>query len=181
MLQDKLLIWRLRHGSEDALRRIYQKYENYLLTIAVNLLSDPSGAEDVVQEVFMQLVQTIDSLEITSSLKGYLATCTANRSRDVLRKRKRHSTVDISQAGHAVSNEDGPVQMAIHSELLLLLNQAMTKLPYEQRETIVLRVNGRLKFKAIAQMQNVSIKTAQSRYRYGLDKLRSLLNGEVKK
>jgi len=57
----------------------------------------------------------------------------------------------------------------------------MTELPYEQREAIALRIHGNLGFRQIADLQNVSTKTVQSRYRYGLDKLRSTLNGEVRK
>jgi len=60
------------------------------------------------------------------------------------------------------------------------LSNAMTELPYEQREAIALRIHGNLRFRQIAELQNVSTKTVQSRYRYGLDKLRSTLNGEVK-
>jgi RNA polymerase sigma-70 factor (ECF subfamily) len=55
----------------------------------------------------------------------------------------------------------------------------MTKLPYEQREAIILRLQGDMKFRQIAEMQGVSIKTSLSRYKYGLDKLRSMMNGEV--
>ena len=57
----------------------------------------------------------------------------------------------------------------------------MRELAYEQREVIILRLHERMRFKAIARLQGVSDKTAQSRYRYGLDKLRSILNGGVKK
>ena len=52
MLDDRLLIWRLKRGSRDALGRIYEKYENDLLTLAANLLPD-AAAEDVVQDVFI--------------------------------------------------------------------------------------------------------------------------------
>jgi len=57
----------------------------------------------------------------------------------------------------------------------------MAQLPYAQREVVVLHVQGGMKFRAIAKSQNASINTVQSRYRYGLDKLRSLLNGEIEK
>lgn len=74
-----------------------------------------------------------------------------------------------------------PVQLVINSEELRKLGSALTELPYEQREAIVLRLHGDLRFRQIAKMQNVSTKTVQSRYRYGLDKLRSTMNGEVRK
>ena len=61
------------------------------------------------------------------------------------------------------------------------LRAAVAELPYEQREVVMLRVHAGLKFREIAAHQSTSIKTALSRYQYGLDKLRSMLNGEVPK
>jgi len=55
MLEDRLLIWRLRSGSTEAFRRIYEKYIDDLLTLATNLLGDGSAAEDIVQETFIRL------------------------------------------------------------------------------------------------------------------------------
>jgi RNA polymerase sigma-70 factor (ECF subfamily) len=57
----------------------------------------------------------------------------------------------------------------------------MQQLPCEQREVIILHLQSGMRFRAIADSQGVSINTIQSRYRYGLDKLRSLLDFEVKK
>jgi DNA-directed RNA polymerase specialized sigma24 family protein len=57
----------------------------------------------------------------------------------------------------------------------------LIKVPFEQREVIVLHLYGEMKFREIATLQAVSLKTIQSRYRYGLDKLRSILNSEVEK
>jgi RNA polymerase sigma-70 factor (ECF subfamily) len=181
MLEDRLLVWKFKSGSNDAFRRIYDKYESDLLTLAANLLGEPNAAEDVVQDVFISFVKLRDKFRLTGSLKGYLATCVANRSRDYLRRNQRLKTVEVDQTGRIASNSDGPVQLVANSEQLQRLSQAMTQLPYEQREVIVLYLHGGLKFRQIAGLQNVSIKTAQSRYRYGLDKLRSILNSEVKK
>jgi len=57
----------------------------------------------------------------------------------------------------------------------------MAELPYEQRETIILHCLNGTKFRPIAKLQNVSVNTVKSRYRYGLDRLRSLLNSEMEK
>jgi len=67
------------------------------------------------------------------------------------------------------------------NEELQLLNSALAAIPYEQKEVVVLHIRGQMKFRAIAELQGVSIKTVQSRYRYGLDKLRVMLDGQVKK
>ena len=57
--------------------------------------------------------------------------------------------------------------------------RALEQLPYEQREVVTLRMEADMTFRQIAALQQASINTVQGRYRYGLAKLRSLLNGEV--
>ena len=57
----------------------------------------------------------------------------------------------------------------------------MVQLPYNQREAIILRLHGGMKFRQIARLQEVSIKTTQSRYRCALNKLRTLLDSELEK
>jgi RNA polymerase sigma-70 factor (ECF subfamily) len=181
MLEDRILVRKFKSGSKDAFRRIYEKYESDLLTVAANLLGKPNAAEDVVQDVFISFVQSADRFRLKGSLKGYLATCVANRARDYMRKKQRQKTVAVDQASQIASDLDEPVQLVANNEQLQHLCRALTQLPYEQREVIVLHLHGNFKFRQIAELQNISIKTAQSRYRYGLDKLRSILNCEVKK
>ncbi len=181
MLENRLLIWKFKAGSNDALRAIYEKYADDLLTLAANLLNDKIGAEDVVQDVFISFAESVDKFRLTGSLKGFLAKCVANRSRDCIRRRIRRQTAAVNQAERKSSEATSPVRLVINSEELKKLGNALTELPYEQREAIVLRLHGDLRFRQIAKMQKVSTKTVQSRYRYGLDKLRSTMNGEVRK
>ena len=72
-----------------------------------------------------------------------------------------------------------PDDTVIFTEQAGRLNQAVADLPDEQREVVLLRLTADMKFRDIAKLQQVSINTVQGRYRYGLDKLRSVLNGEV--
>ena len=181
MVEDRILVWRFKRGSKDALRAIYKKYADDLLTLAGNLLDDKAGAEDVVQDVFVTFVQSIEKFRLTGSLKGYLATCVANRCRDYRRRNRRGQAACENQAQRATPETRSPLQLMIRSEELEKLSSALSELPYEQRESIVLRLHGNLRFRQIAKLQNVSTKTTQSRYRYGLDKLRSTMNGEVRK
>jgi len=180
MLEDRWLIWKFKRGNKDAFRAIYDKYAEDLLTLAGNLLNDKVGAEDIVQDVFIRFVESIETFRLTGSLKGYLATCVANRSRDEMRRNKRQKTAVVNQAEKATSEAGSTVHLAIRTEQMQKLSRALTDLPYEQREVIVLRLHGDMRFRQIAKLQKTCIKTVQSRYRYGLDKLRSILNGEVK-
>lgn len=181
MFEDRLLVWKFKCGSTEAFHRIYEKYESDLLTLAANLLADKYAAEDIVQDVFITFVQSVEKFHLSGSLKGFLATCVANRCRDHLRKSKRERTAAENEVKEIASDEDEPIQLVICTEELQRLSQAIAQVPYEQREVVVLHLNGGLKFRQIADLQKVSVKTALSRYRYGLDKLRSILNIEVEK
>lgn len=180
MFEDKLLVWRFKRGNRDAFRLIYEKYADDLLSLAANLLNDPSGAEDVVQDVFISFAKSIKKFRPTGNLKSYLTTCIVNRVRDYFRKVKRQRTTGLDQSEQISSDVKSPLQLVENSEQMLKLNHAITELPHEQREAVILRLHGDMRFRQIAELQNVSIKTALSRYRYGLDKLRSTLNGEAR-
>ncbi len=180
-MEDKWLIWKFKLGNTEALRTIYEKYKNDLLKLAVALTNDVNTAEDAVQDVFLSFAQSAEKIRLTGNLKTYLATCVANRIRNVVRDRQRHETASLKNADRDVCHEQGPERWAILSEELELLSKAMAQLPYEQREVIGLYMQGGMTFKQIAKMQNASINTIQGRYRYGLDKLRSVLNGQVQK
>jgi len=179
MIEDRLLIWRCKQGCRSAFQRIYEKYEGDLRTLAANLLDDKSAAEDVVQDVFISLLQVVDKFELRSSLVGYLKTCVANRARDYRRVEKTKAVL-ANNIEQLLLDNNGPVQFVMQNELSRQLDAAISRLQYEQKEAIVLYLHGRLKFKTIARLQNVSIKTAHARYRAGLDRLRSMLNSELK-
>lgn len=180
-MEDKWLIWKFKLGNTDALRAIYEKYKNDLLKLAVALTSDVNTAEDAVQDVFLGFAQSTEKIRLAGNLKTYLATSVANRIRNVVRDRQRHEATNMKNADRDMSHEQGPERWAILSEELELLSKAMAQLPYEQREVIGLYMQGDMTFRQIAKMQNASINTIQGRYRYGMDKLRSVLNGQVQK
>jgi RNA polymerase sigma factor (sigma-70 family) len=180
MIEDELLKWRFKHGSKDALKRIYEKYLNHLLTLAMVLLNDAGRAEDVVHDVFVSFAGSAKDFKLGGNLKSYLTTCVINRARDRIRANRR-GPIQLDAAESVSSKLNGPDHAIICSEEALRLNQAIAKLPDEQRQVIVLRLKGEMTFSRIAKLHNVSVNTIQGRYRYGLNKLRSVLNGEVEK
>lgn len=181
MLEDKLLILRFKRGNFDALRWIYNKYKGDLLKLAIILTGDICHSEDVVQDVFVKLAQSHDKISIHSNLKNYLITSVINRIRTLRRDCRRLEETQCDQPAIGVSQINSPDQWAVFNEQMQQLSDAMAKLPFEQREVVTLRFEAGLRFPQIAKIQNVSINTVQGRYRYGLEKLRTLLNSEVTK
>ena len=88
MLEDEVLKWRFRRGSRTALARIYEKYLDPMLTLAVGLLNNTTEAEDVVHDVFVSFAKTAGAFRVRGSLSGYLATSVVNRVRDCQRRRR---------------------------------------------------------------------------------------------
>jgi RNA polymerase sigma-70 factor (ECF subfamily) len=179
MVEDRLLIWRFKSGSRDALRRIYEKYRHDLLKLAVALTNDVSTAEDVVHDIFVGFAQSAARIRPIGNLRSYLMTCVANRIRNRQRDWQRHESPGIADPDSVASDSAGPEQWAILSEQLRLLSDALAQIPYEQREVVTLYMQGDMTFRQIAKLQNASVNTVQGRYRYGLSKLQTLLNGKM--
>jgi RNA polymerase sigma-70 factor (ECF subfamily) len=180
MIDEKILVWRFNRGSKDAFQMIYEKYKDNLLGLAITLLRDRSLAEDVVHDVFVAFAGTTGSFRLSGALKGYLSTCVANAARDRNRLRLCRD-VSLEAAEAMDSDSDNPVEYAIDCEQSGRLLQLLGRLPYEQQEVIVLHLHQEMRFKEIAEALGISINTAQSRYRYGLDKLRSIISSKVTK
>ena len=178
MIEDELLKLRLKLGRADGLRRTYEKYLDYLLSVAMAFVNDAQAAEDIVHDVFVSLAESAAQFRLRGNLKHYLATCVANKARDRLRAGKRHAArieSRVTPQAEAGPPEDG----LIYAEQAQQIYEALSRVPYEQREVIALRIKAGMKFKEIAAQQGASVLAVQARYRRGMDKLRSILNGRL--
>jgi len=180
MIEDRILIWRFNRGDPAALRRIYLKYRDGLLRVAFGVLSDPAGSEDLLHDVFVHFAQTAGRFELRGGLKAYLSVCVANLAKDRNRAVRRRGVVGLDEVAPQRTSARDPEQQLISRELAARLEAAMTELPEEQREVVVLHLQGELTFRDIARQHDISINTAMSRYRYGLQKLRTAMDGELK-
>ncbi len=170
-MRDRRLVQRLRRGDIDALQQIYHRYKNDLLTVALSLLGDTQGAEDCVHDVFVHFAEAPADLRASRSLRGYLVRCVANRAKNAL-QRQRLSPGPPEDEPQSI---DCPVRSSIASEESRRIFEALAQLPSEQREVITLHIHGQMRFREIAAQLELSINTVQSRYRYGIEKLRTLL------
>jgi len=177
MIEDALLVWKLKCGDADALTRVYLAHKDQLLGLAISLSGDRATAEDALHDVFVTLASTARSLRIRTNLRAYLSACIANRIRNVQRRSNRQVDDEIL-ATRPDEISSGPDQAAMVADETARVGQALKELPDEQCEVIVLHLQGGLTFKAIAEALGISINTVQSRYRYGLERLRTLLKGE---
>ncbi len=181
MVEEKLLIFRFKRGSPQALRQIYDRYKVEMLKLATVLLGDGSTAEDIVHDVFVAFAGSANRIRLAGSLRSYLTTSVVNRVRNHRRNARRHGEAGLDAAPLPPCSQAEPLQWVILSEELARLAEALQQLPYEQREVICLRMEMDMSFHQIAAVQQVPLNTAKGRYRYGMERLRSLMNGKVRR
>ena len=131
-----------------------------------------------MHDVFVQLAQSPEKVRLRGNLRSFLATCVVNRVRNANKATncgERAAWMRLKRSPRMIPGPSGGSSPMSDSQA----NNALAQLPYEQREAVLLHLQAGMKFRDIAKSQGVSINTVQSRYRYGLDKLRSLLDGEV--
>jgi RNA polymerase sigma factor (sigma-70 family) len=173
-LREQRLIHRLRRGDADALHQIYRQYKDLLLAAAMSLLNDRHTAEDCVHDVFVHFAAAPADLRATRSLRGYLVRCAVNQAKNMLKKRQLQPAL-LEDDQDCPDNGDAPAQRLVESEESMRIFEALAQLPDEQREVITLHIHGQLTFRKIAGQLDLSINTVQSRYRYGIEKLRAIL------
>jgi RNA polymerase sigma factor (sigma-70 family) len=178
--------WRM--ADQD--QRIYQvvdRERSRLLNFIRRRVSDPSDAEDILQDVFYELVEANRLLMPIDHVAGWLFRVARNRIIDLFRKKK---PVLFSEAG--VENEDddslqfedllpspdaGPEALYARGVLLAAFELAVRELPPEQREVFVAHEIEGLSFKELAARTGVGINTLLSRKRYAVLHLRERLQG----
>lgn len=174
MLDDIRWIREMKKGDGRALEKIFEKYHRKLLALALHLCRDRAQAEDVVQDVFVNFAGKIDEIHITSSLKSYLAASIVNRSRNMFRSTMER-TESLSDDNTEIDPSPGPELATFHAEQSERIRGALAQIPSAQREVILLHLQWGMTFRVISKTLSERQNTVQSRYRYGIEKLRPLL------
>lgn len=153
---------------------MYDRYKHDMLALGMSLTRDRGLAEDAVQDVFVNLARRGPQLRIRGRLRPYLLASVANRVRNL--GRGPVFTPLTEEQDEDPSAED-PAGGLVADETAAALRDALNRLPEEQREIVLLHLQHDLRIREIADMMAIPVNTAKSRYRYGVSKLRQLLNG----
>lgn len=169
---DSDLLARVQRGEESAMAAIYDRYSKIVYSVALRVLRDPSSAEDILQEVFMQMWRSpAKFVAARGSLGGWLAVVARNRSIDRLRRRRPSEQVEEMNIA-ALGN------LADEAERSLLMERCRTvivQLPPEQRKTLEMAFFDGLSHSEIADMTGDPLGTVKTRIRSAVMTLRKAL------
>ena len=154
----------------DVLTHAYEQFGKDLYRYLSVLMGSHDRAEDDMQEIFLRLVRVARKEPAALQSRAYLFRVARNEAYRALGKRGRAATVcqdhllEISDPNRGSESER------------VMLQEALMKLPEDQREVIHLKIHMNMTFDEIGQLTNVPLDTAASRYRYALEKLREMLS-----
>lgn len=156
-----------------SLARIYDEHADALFGFVLNLTRDETDTRDALQEVFVKLARRPELLEGVRDARSFLLRLAHNAALDLFRRkstRTRHETEFAAEAPLFAAGESGDEQT-----FRAAVAAALSDLPEEQRAVVHLKLWEGLTFEAIAEVLDIPLNTAASRYRYGIDKLRDRL------
>ena len=166
---DADVLAKVRRCDEAAMAVLYDRYSKVVYSVALRVLRDPSAAEDILQEIFMQIWRHPEHFIATrGSLGGWLAVVARNRAIDVIRRRRPTEVVEemnLPAAGNlAVEAERNTMMIRAHEVIL--------QLPAEQRKTIELAFFEGMTHTEIAALTGDPLGTVKTRIRSALLTLR---------
>ncbi len=185
---DEALMFGLVSRDVGALETLYDRYSTLVYSVALRVLTDRGLAEDIVQEVFLQLWRRPKLWRRPNSYDAahgrfvaWLASVARNRSIDELRRRSRRMRIeepgeDTSEQIPTQDRTADPQQEAVLEEERAAVRAAMDVLPPEQRRVLQLAYFGGLTQVEIARYTGYPLGTVKTRVRLGMQKLRLLLS-----
>lgn len=172
---EKALIQKIRKGNQAAFATIFSLYYKDLVVFSFSYTRNMEVAEELVQDLFVRLWEKHTSLDITSSLKAFLLKSVQNACFNWIKHHAMVQKHSMILAKSMLLADEETEHYILHSDLQNRLNEALEKLPEEQREVFRLNRLDQLRYEDIAQKYGVSIRTIEVRMAKALQFLRKEL------
>ena len=166
------LLTHARAGESSAFAALVRRYQRTVYSIALRMLNDRHRAEDLAQEVFLQLYRALDSIDSDTHLVFWLRKVAVNRAIDRMRQESRHDSEPLTDAVTVVDE-------SVEDDLLLQRRMAelVAELSPAARAVVVLRYQEDLDPIDIASTLDMSINTVKSHLKRSLTQLRARVQG----
>ena len=165
----------LAGNDPAAVKLLWDRYAKDLLAYLQAMLCSPHDAEDVLQTVFVRIVRKRHRLANARNLDAYVFRIARNEAMRLIgRRRKSKKTAPIDELWLVASESNQE-----SNDLVEQLQAALERLPQPQREVIVMKIYAQKTFLEISRLLRLSQNTVASRYRYGMEKLRILLENLI--
>ena len=170
---DMGLLTRIQSGDQEAMSALFDRYGAMVYSVALRVLKDTGEAEDVMQEIFVQVWKNPSAfVSGRGSLGGWLVVVARNRSIDVIRRRRPSEPVEL----FALPSSTNLAQEAERNSLLEKIRGVMLSLPVEQQKSVELAFFEGLSHSEISEKTGDPLGTVKTRIRLALNTIRKALN-----
>ncbi len=172
---EKHLCERIRGGDKDAFEYVFKTYYGQLCGYARQIVLDPDASEEIIQELFFQLWQKKESLQVNTSLKSYLFRAVHN---SCLNHIKHHKIRDAYSQNFKLENIDNSVSDSQNlevKELQMRITKAIELLPPERKKVFMMIRFEERKYKEVADILGISVKTVENQMGKAMQFLREAL------
>lgn len=186
---DALLVEQLKQGEEHAYEILLQRFQQPIYNLVYRLLSDPSDAPDVVQEVFLKVFRNMEHFRAQSTLKTWIYRIAIHEAYNQRRWFSRHKQKEIGIEEDVEGSRpwldsisdpaQDPYELVLNEERHYLIESALREINSDFRAAVVLRDLEELSYEEIAEVMQVSLGTVKSRILRGRDALRRALTAQL--
>ena len=161
--EDRELVERFARGESKAFDTIVEKYEQRVYAIALRMTGNVEDARDTMQEVFISALRALRSFRGDAQLSTWIHRVAVNASLDMLRKRKRHVTHSLEEAGDRPSDEVEPEEAAARAARAVEVQRALQNVSADYRAVLVLHDLQDLDYAQTAAALDIPVGTVKSR------------------
>lgn len=173
-INEQEMLQQLKVGNSKALDYLFSEYYDLLCQRVSHIIKDREYAEDIVQEIFMNIWKKRETLEIKISLKAYLLRSAMNRSLNYIRDNK----VKFQEIEFDLEDSSLSIQLTLEkNDFEARINAYIDMLPPKCKAVFVLNRFDQMKYKEIAEMLNISVKTVENHIAKALAFLRIKVYG----
>ena len=179
---DAALMLRVKQGDAAAFAQLVDKYKQPVINLAYRTLRDPTEAEDLAQNVFVQVHKSAHRYEASAKFSTWLFTITRNLCLNEIRRRSRHPAESLDQTHHESDEQPlhqvedkgvaSPPQQLMHGELEEKIGEALAELPENQRTALLLCRQEDLSYEEIAAVLGCSLSATKSLIHRGRETLK---------
>ena len=174
-LSDNMLRAALAQNDPAAVELMWNRYASDLFAYLLVVLCSRHDAEDVLQTIFVKIAQKRNRLAKARNLDAYVFRIARNEASRFINRRKRERNVKSLDESWLIVPEGHKEEDELGEEL----QAALARLPQQQREVIVMKIYRQKTFLEVSRLLGLSQNTVASRYRYGMEKLRTLLENLI--
>ncbi len=173
---DQQLIQGIKAGNNTAYDTLFRRYYSYLCMVVMRMTQSKEQAEDVVQEVFLEIWRKRGELDIKNAVKSYLHRAAVNKTLNKIRGKKLEYSQEEESLEQISAMQSSPLQKMQNDELQKVIKKAYEGLPERCRIVFSMVKYEGFSYKQTAEKLEISVKTVENQMSKALRILREAIN-----